>query len=212
MVRINHQAFWRFWPAVTDLCIRGKPSEGFESFGEVVSHQEGLQMFPQVLMGLVRVFLHGGFFEGSIHPFALAVRPRMIHLGQTWRDALLTAHTLETMTQGIVIAASVGQLAAVVGQHGVDLVRHGGHEAAQELRRHHLGGFGVPHDIYLRARPIDGHESPQPALFGTHLGTIEMNVANGVRLNLLLGWRVALDLRQAADSMALQTTRQERAC
>ncbi len=56
MVRVDGQAFWLFGPALTDIFIGGKPSEGFESLGEVVCHQEGLQVLFQVLMGLVVIF------------------------------------------------------------------------------------------------------------------------------------------------------------
>ena len=72
-------------------------------------------------MGLVIVLVHGSIFEGAIHPFNLAIRPRMMHLGQSVLDAVLTADTLEEMTEGVWIAASVGQLEAVVGQYGQGL-------------------------------------------------------------------------------------------
>jgi PAS domain-containing protein len=36
MVRIAAKAFWLFLPTLTNIFIRGKPSEGFESLGEPV--------------------------------------------------------------------------------------------------------------------------------------------------------------------------------
>jgi hypothetical protein len=49
-------------PALTDVFVGGQAFECFESLGKVVSHLEGVEMFFQVLMGLVLVFLHGGIF------------------------------------------------------------------------------------------------------------------------------------------------------
>jgi hypothetical protein len=44
MVRINRKALWFFLPALTDVFIRGKPSEGFESLGEMIGPQEGVEV------------------------------------------------------------------------------------------------------------------------------------------------------------------------
>jgi hypothetical protein len=143
MAWIDRKALRFFLPALTDVFVGSQAFEGFPSLGKIVSHLEGVEMFLQVLMGLVIVFLHDGLFEGAIHPLNLAVRPRMLHLGQPVLNALLTADTLEDMPEGVLVAASVGKLDAVVGQHGVDLLGHGGDEVAQELRRHHLVGFSV---------------------------------------------------------------------
>jgi hypothetical protein len=160
MAWIDGKTLRLFLPALTDVFIGGQALEGFESLGRVLSQLEGVEMVLQVLVGLVRVFLHGGLFEGAIHPFTLAVRPRMVTLGQAVLDAVLTADTREDMTEGVLIVASVGKLDAVVGQHGVDLVRLGGDQVAQEWRRHHLGRFGVQLGIRILAGPVDGHEEP----------------------------------------------------
>lgn len=44
MAWIDGKALWFFLPALTDVFIRGKPSEGFESLGEIVCHQEGIEV------------------------------------------------------------------------------------------------------------------------------------------------------------------------
>ncbi len=55
---------------------------------------------------------------------------------------------------------------------------------------------------------IDGHEEVELAFSRLHLGDVDVEVADRVALELLLGGLVAIDLRQAADAVALQTAMQ----
>jgi hypothetical protein len=71
MVRVDGKAFWLFLPALTDMFIGGKPSEGIESLGEIVSHAEGVEVLFQVLMGLVIVLSDRGFLERAVHALHL---------------------------------------------------------------------------------------------------------------------------------------------
>jgi hypothetical protein len=57
MAWIDGKALWFFLPALTDVFIRGKPFKGFESFGEIVGHQEDVEVLFEVLMRLVIEFL-----------------------------------------------------------------------------------------------------------------------------------------------------------
>jgi hypothetical protein len=72
-VRITGKAFRLFLPASADVFIRCEPFERFESFREVIGHEEGLQMLFQAIMGLVVVRFHGGVFERAVHAFDLAI-------------------------------------------------------------------------------------------------------------------------------------------
>ena len=58
---------------------------------------------------------------------------------------------------------------------------------------------------------VDGHEQVELAFGGLHLGDVDVEVADRVALELLLGRLVAFDLRQAADAVALQAAMQGRA-
>jgi hypothetical protein len=53
------------------------------------------------------------------------------------------------------------------------------------------------------ACPINGNEQMQLALFGAHFGNADVKKADWIRLELLLGLFVALDLRQTADFVTL---------
>jgi hypothetical protein len=65
------------------------------------------------------------------------------------------------------------------------------------------------HEGKLRG-PVDGHEHMQLALFGPHLGDIDVEVADRVALELLLCRPVALDIGQTTNAMALQAAMQRR--
>jgi hypothetical protein len=57
---------------------------------------------------------------------------------------------------------------------------------------------------------LDSNEHVQLALFGEHLGNVNVKVADRVALELLLRRLVAVDIRQAAKSVTLQATMQRR--
>jgi hypothetical protein len=44
------------------------------------------------------------------------------------------------------------------------------------------------------AGSINGHKEIELALLGTHLGDIDMEVADGILLELLPGWLIPLDI------------------
>jgi hypothetical protein len=117
-------------PALTDVLIRGKPLESFESLGEIVCHQEGIKVLFKVLMCLIVVFLHGSVFERAVHAFHLAIGPGMVGFGEAVPDAILLTDAVKNMGEGLLIAFAVGELDTVIGEHRVDLVGYGGHQVA----------------------------------------------------------------------------------
>ena len=106
----------------------------------------------------------------------------------------------------------VGELDAVVGQHGVDLVGHGCDQGlAGSVTLSADAAFSMQLDEGELRGPVDGHEEIELALLGAHLGDVDVEVADRIALELLLGRLVAVDLRQAADAVALQAAMQRRA-
>ena len=59
--------------------------------------------------------LDGSFFDGSVHPFDLAVGPGMLHLCQAMLDAVLVTNPTKDMAQSVLVTGPVGELNAVVG-------------------------------------------------------------------------------------------------
>lgn len=99
---------------------------------------------------------------------------------------------------------------AIVGQHGVDLVRNSFGQPPQEVARRSLLGFLVQFDERELAGPVDRNEHVEPALGAPHLGEIDMEKADRIALELRLRGLLAFDLRQAADPVTLQAAMQGR--
>ena len=93
------------------------------------------------------VALYGRLLDGAVHPFDLAVGPRVPRLGESMFDIevgagcfegmaaegqFLFPHFLDVLWRPA-IAGRIGEVRPVVGEHGVDPVRHGGGEVTQEV-------------------------------------------------------------------------------
>ena len=78
----------------------------------------------------------------------------------------------------------------------------------QEVSGNGGGGFLMQLDEGELRGAVDGHEHMQLALFGAHLGDVDVEVADRVGFELLPRRLVALDIRQAADAVALQAAMQ----
>ncbi len=164
-----------------------------------------------------------------VHALNLSVRPGMARLGQAVIDVILGTGELERMRPedlaprdrlfdqrgGGADVARCGEVGSIVGEHGVDLVRHGRDQRPQEVPRHLPCGFLMPLGKGELAGAINGHKQVEPAFFRVHLGDVDMTrraasakVADRVALELLLGRLVAGHLGQAADAMPLQTAMQ----
>lgn len=55
-------------------------------------------------------------------------------------------------------------------------------------------------------RPVDGDEQVELAFSRPDLGDVDVKVADGIGFEPRLGRLIALDLRQAADPVALEAT------
>jgi hypothetical protein len=182
MVRIVSKAFRRFLPALTDIFIRRKPSEGFESLGEIIGHQEGVEMLFQVLMRLVIVAFDRGFFECTVHALSLPMGPGMMRFGEAMLNTMLLAYTPEDIREGLLILLAISELHAVVRQDGVDLVWDGSDEVAEELRRDGLDGLRVSLGVGKLAGAVDGDKPGELACFGTYFSHINVEGADRIGL------------------------------
>src|ERR671924_2248286 len=122
MAWIDGKALWFFAPALTDVFVGGEAFESFESLGKIVSQLEGVEMCLQVLMGLIVVLPHRRSLERTVHAFDLAIGPGLVGFGEPMGHAMLLTDAIEDMVEGILIARTVSELDAVIGQHGVELV------------------------------------------------------------------------------------------
>ena len=113
MVRIQGKAFWLFLPASADVLIRCESFERFESLGEVIGQQECIQVFFQVLVGLVGIFFHRGVCERAVHAFHLAIRPGLVGVGQPMVEAILLTDASKDMLKCVWIPLAVGKRDAI---------------------------------------------------------------------------------------------------
>lgn len=96
-------------------------------------------MLPELIVALIVEALDGGVLDSSVHPLDLAVGPRVPSLGRAVLDVVPGAGVFEGVSaEDLAIGDCLldqrhrratgtggGELDAIVGKHGVDLVGHG---------------------------------------------------------------------------------------
>jgi hypothetical protein len=126
MVRIPGESCWLCWPAWTDGLLRGESVQRRASRRDGSGPPEARPVGFQVLVGEVARRLHGGFLACPVPAFSVAIGPGMGGFGQPMVTALRTADASADRAEGLVRARAVGAREAVLGEHGVDRVGHGG--------------------------------------------------------------------------------------
>lgn len=95
----------------------------------------------QLPMRAVMIAFNGSFLDRPIHALHLPVRPRMFWFRESMFDAILVATQVEHVRDPLccwsaAIARRVTELAAVIGQDRVYLVRHRLDQVMYECRRY----------------------------------------------------------------------------
>src|SRR3954454_8585844 len=90
-------------------------------------------------------------------------------------------------------------------------VRHGRDQVPEEVAGDATGGSLVQLGKGKLTRAVDGYEEVELALLSPHLGDVDVEVADRIRLEPRLGGLVALGLGQARDAVALQAAMQTKA-
>ena len=159
---------------------------------------------------------HRGLFQRAVHPFDLAVGPRVGRLGKALFNTPLVAELAKGVAAQVGVLGQVAKPNAVIGQHFNHLVRHPGQDPLQERHGDGLGGLRVQVGEGPLAGAVNGDKEVLLAFFGLHFGLhfgkINVQIADGVVLEpgffacfFFRRWR------QAADAVALQTAVQGRA-
>lgn len=115
-------------------------------------------------MAVVVEAFDGGFLNGPVHPFDLAVGPGVLHLGEAVLDAVLTAAHVEHVGhvaggRAVGVTRRERELDAVVGQDRVDPVGDDLDHVIEEGRRRGSPRRSNKSDDRELARAIDGHIS-----------------------------------------------------
>ena len=194
--RANFESAWVRSPGFTDELIWCEASDGFEASGEVVGIDEVLQVRSQLVVGLVEVAFDGRVLDGAVHSFDLPIGPGMFGLCQPMIDVVLGAGVFEgvrpdelsSLQGGLDVRRSRtriawrGEVGSVVGENGVDLVRNGGDQAAQEVRRGAARHLLMQFDEGELRGAIDRDEQIELALCGPNLSDVDMKIAKSDKL------------------------------
>jgi hypothetical protein len=212
-------------PGFADGFIWGEALERLEPAAEVVGGDEVGEVLAQLFVALVVVALDRCLLDRPVHPLDLTIRPRVTRFGQPMFDVEVGAGRFEGMAaegqllrphlpdvlRRPAIAGRIGEVRAVVGEHRVDLVGHCSSKSPKEVTGDAPGRFLVQLDEGELGRAINGYQQVETALLGTDLGDVDVEVAERVALELAPDGRVAFDLRQLRDAVALETAVQRRA-
>ena len=109
---------------------------------------------------------------------------------------------------GVVISRLLGELNAVVGENGMDLVGHGFEQVLKEFP----GCFsvGLLDELSDRklAGAVDADEQVELAFGSLHLGNIDVEEPDWIAFEALTFGLVALDVGQTRDAVSLQAPMQ----
>ena len=73
-------------------------------------------MISQLVVIVVVEVFHGRFLDRAVHAFDLAVRPRVLNLGEPMFDLMLAADAVKDVFEGINMPVVIGELdAAAIG-------------------------------------------------------------------------------------------------
>lgn len=170
-----------------------------------------MEVCGQLGRAVVVVSFDGCLFDRPVHPFDLAVGPRVFHPGEPMLDAMLVADPVEDVVEGVCVVRHIGELDAVIGQHCVDRIRDRLDQVARELGGDHLACSLVQFDKGELAGAVDRDEQAQLAFGRLYLCNVDVEVADRVGLEFALRFLVASHLGQPADPVPLQAAMQGRA-
>ena len=136
MERVKDESFWFCRPDFADVFVGRETLECLKTLCEVVGSDEVGEMSPKFVMGFIIEALDGGVLDGAVHPLDLAIRPRVLGLGQAMIDGVASAgHFKGRSSEWLAalkhafdigdrptLALRVSEVRAVVSQHGMDLV------------------------------------------------------------------------------------------
>lgn len=97
----------------------------------------------QLVARLIVVTFDGCFLDRAIHPFYLAIGPRMADLGQAMINVMSLADPVKENIPISFRSLAFCELDAVVGQDRVNGVGHSRHPIAKKAFRDHPRGPGV---------------------------------------------------------------------
>jgi hypothetical protein len=153
--RIEIDSFRLCCPAFADEFVWGEPFEGLQTSAEIVGGDEVSELLTELFVVVVVEALDRRVLDCAVHAFDLTIGPWMFRLCGAVLNVGLGAGIFESMgaenfpcghcpfdqRDGGATGTRHGELDAIVGQYGVNLVGYGLEQAAQEAGRGCLVAF-----------------------------------------------------------------------
>ncbi len=127
---VESKFIWGLGPEFAEIFVGCEAFECLESSGEVVGPEEVGQVRFELVVGVVEVSLDRSVLDGSVHALDLPIGPGMIGLGEPVFDSMKGTEPVEGMSapsggKPSTVFGQVGELDAVVGEHGMDALSTG---------------------------------------------------------------------------------------
>lgn len=97
MVWIKVEAFWVICPAFADELVGRQAFEGFQSAAIIIGVDEVLEVGFELVMAIIVIAFDGCFFDRPVHPFDLAIGPRVFDFGEAVLNVILIAYSVKDM-------------------------------------------------------------------------------------------------------------------
>ena len=155
----------------------------------------------------------GGVLDRAVHPFDLAVGPRVVRLRQSVVYPIGIANHVEAHGPGIgriPVARRLCELDAIIGEDRVDAIRHSPEQVFKERPRGLAIGLLDKLSDGVLAGPINAYEEIELALDSLDLGDIYVEEADRVALELLTFWLVTIHVWQTRYTVPLKAPIQRR--
>ena len=119
MDRIYGEPFGLDCPLFAYELVGREAFEGLQSSAEVVRADEVGHVISELVVVVVVEAFDRRLLDRPIHPFNLAIGPRVFDLGEPVVDLVFPADTVKDVLEGINVPVVIGELDAIIRQNDV---------------------------------------------------------------------------------------------
>jgi hypothetical protein len=181
-------------------------------------------MLLELSVAVIMIGPNRRLLDRSVHPFDLPVGPGVIGFGEAVIDVVASTGGFKGMgpedltslpaqldvrggRSGI---AGRSEVSAVIREDGVNLIGNGLDQFLQEISGLAPGGLLDQRSESELGSAVDCHEKVEFSFLGPDLGQINMEIADGIDMELLSSRDGRIEVRQAALSRGAGSSGEER--
>lgn len=201
MARFEYESLGLFRPEFADELVRHEAFERLQSACKMICGDEVGEMRSQLGVGFIEGAFDRGVLDCAVHALNLPIGPRMFGLGQPVVDIGAGAGMLERMRperlplhqhfldfdRGPGLAAGIGEVFAIVGQHCVDFVGNDLDQREQEIGGNARRRLFMQLDESKFRRAVDRHEHVELVFGRANFGNVDMEIADWIGFEFPLG-------------------------